>query len=478
MALMDDDQILTGLVRIIGMIQDGHNHVDITRGTDRDENYPLRLAWYPNGIFVERAAPDAVDLVGGRLVSIDDQPVDSVIERVLPLIPHDPDNPGFALTRLSEYATEAHLLHGLGITRSASQAHFVVEKNGKRESRSLHPGIFSRRSFYHSPPADWPDARQPDTPPPLWRVHRDSTFWMKYLPEQRTLYVQINGIADDPQETLADFSRRMSDTAGSTNPRRLILDLRWNDGGNNYLLRPLIVSLIRLPEIDRRGHLFVLIGPRTFSAAQNLVNRLQNFTEAIFVGSPTGENVNFYGDTKRFVLPNSMITVALANLWWQDMDPRDKRKATYPEVAVEETFDDYVHGRDPALEYILRHDEILTIEESILRGLKEGGYHGARGACAAFVADPVHKYVEAPMLEGRINNLGYALIGRNESENAIAVLKLNTELFPSSFNTWDSLGEAYADAGRKEEAIAAYKESLRLNPTSRTGLEALSRLQK
>ena len=34
-------------------------------------------------------------------------------------------------------------------------------------------------------------------------------------------------------------------------------------------------------------------------------------------------------------------------------------------------------------------------------------------------------------------------------EQAIEIFKLNTQLFPESFNTWDSLGEAYSTAGKK-----------------------------
>jgi tetratricopeptide (TPR) repeat protein len=260
--------------------------------------------------------------------------------------------------------------------------------------------------------------------------------------------------------------------------RRLILDLRWNGGGNNYLLKPLIVSIIQMPGINRRGNFVVLTSPRTFSACQNLVNRLENLTEALFIGEPTGENVNFYGDTRAFVLPNSGCRVVLANLWWQDKDPRDRRAATFPEIAIEETFDDYVQNRDPVLDYVLRHEAIPTIEETILEGLKRGGYGTAKEAFRRFRSDPERRYLENDIVEGKVNNLGYALMGEKRLEEALEVLKLNTEEFPASFNTWDSLGEAYANAGRKDEAIAAYQKSLELNPTSTSGLDALSRLRK
>jgi tetratricopeptide (TPR) repeat protein len=474
----NEDEILTGFVRLIGMIQDGHNYFDNTRGTDRHENYPVRLAWYPEGIYVERGSPEAANLVGGKLISIDGHPADSVCQIVLPLIPHDPQNLGNARTRISQYMTEAHLLHGLGVTSTAQQARFVVEKEGKRVERMLHPMVFSRSALRSLPPTGWVDARGKGDHFALSRQHPDSTFWLTYLSQYQTLFVQINRIEDDPKTTMAQFSRRMTEAARSNMAKRLILDLRWNGGGNNYLLKPLIVGLIQLGEINMPGHLIVLTGPRTFSAAQNFVNRLENITEAIFVGEPTGENVNFYGDTRNFELPNSHCRVVLSNLWWQDKDPRDKRWATFPEIAVSESFEDFVQNRDPVLEYVLHHNEIPTIEEIVLSGLKEGGYNGALAATASYKSDPVRRYIDVEILEGKINNLGYLLLAEKKTDDAIQVFKVNTVVFPVSFNTWDSLGEAYADAGQKAEAIAAYKKSLELNPTSKTGLDALSRLQK
>jgi len=474
---MNEDQILVGFARLIGMLQDGHNHIDLSRGTDRHEGYPLRVGWYPEGIYVEKAAPGVAALAGGKLVAIEGHPIDSVLQQIIPLLPHDPGNLPNGLTQLSQYLLDSHILHGLGVTPTASRARFTVDKSGKNVVVEVHTSVFSRRSYYFPPPPDWVDARPAGDQRPLaWR-HPDSTFWLAFLTDQKTVYAQVNGVANGPDESLADFAKRVTRNVRENQARRVILDLRWNDGGNNYLLKPLIVSLIQMTQIDERGHLFVLTGPTTFSAAQNFVNRLENFTEAIFVGEPTGENVNFYGDTRGFDLPHSRCGVFLANLWWQDKDPRDRRTATFPEIAEEITFSDYMQGSDPAVEYILTHEKIPTIEDLLTEALERHGYAGAAGAFRAFRSDPVHKYMDDATLEGRVNNLGYALISRNKLDDAIAILKVNTEEYPGSFNTWDSLGEAYADAGRKEEAIAAYRKSLELNPTSRTGLDALKKLQ-
>jgi tetratricopeptide (TPR) repeat protein len=477
--LMNDYQILAGFVRLVGMVQDGHNNLDLSFGTGLQYNYPLRFWVDGDTAYVVRAPRKAAALVEGRLLSIDGVPADSLWKAMLPLSPHDPGNPGFGARALvRRYLLSAHLLYGLGFTKSLDSARFAVERKGKRLELTLHAEPISVRSlYYYTAPPDWADARNTSHDPPLWVRHPDSTYWFEYLPAQKFLYVQMNEVGNAPGSTTAEFARRILDFADHNPVDRLALDLRRNGGGNNFLLRPLIVTLIQLRKIDQRGKLFVLISPETFSAAQNLTNRLENYTEATFVGEPTGENVNFYGDTRRFRLPNSHIPVAMANLYWQDKDPRDRRTATFPEIAVSPSFEDYVLDRDPAMDLILGHTSgFPTIEESVLAGLRKGGFDGAFDAYRAFVSDPVHRYFTNA--EGLINNFGYSLIAEGRLEDAIIVFRVNTKAFPLSFNTWDSLGEGYADAGKNDEAISAYKESLRLNPTSPTGLAALAKLQR
>jgi cyclase len=79
--------------------------------------------------------------------------------------------------------------------------------------------------------------------------------------------------------------------------------------------------------------------------------------------------------------------------------------------------------------------------------------------------------------EAHVNVLGYQLLGRQRMADALAIFKFNTELFPGSWNVFDSYGEALAAAGDTAQAIVNYEKSLELNPGSPTGAEALKRLR-
>jgi tetratricopeptide (TPR) repeat protein len=62
--------------------------------------------------------------------------------------------------------------------------------------------------------------------------------------------------------------------------------------------------------------------------------------------------------------------------------------------------------------------------------------------------------------EDSINNLGYALMNKELYPQAIAVLTLNTEEFPKSANTWDSLADAFFHSGDVPRAVRNYQNAL------------------
>ncbi|MEO6901955.1 MAG: alpha/beta fold hydrolase [Bacteroidia bacterium] len=80
--------------------------------------------------------------------------------------------------------------------------------------------------------------------------------------------------------------------------------------------------------------------------------------------------------------------------------------------------------------------------------------------------------------EDNINDWGYELLNKNELKKALAVFELNCTINPFSWNVYDSLGEAYLKAGKKELAIKSYKKSIALNPKNESGITVLKELLK
>jgi hypothetical protein len=107
--------------------------------------------------------------------------------------------------------------------------------------------------------------------------------------------------------------------------------------------------------VNQRGKLFVIIGRRTFSAAQNAATLFERHTEAIFVGEPTGSNPNFIGEGITLTLPYSKVIASVSDLYWQSGWPKDKRKWIAPLLYTPPSFAAFRVNRDLAMEAILAY---------------------------------------------------------------------------------------------------------------------------
>ncbi len=79
--------------------------------------------------------------------------------------------------------------------------------------------------------------------------------------------------------------------------------------------------------------------------------------------------------------------------------------------------------------------------------------------------------------ETELNMLGYQLLALGKNREAIEIFKLNVEMYPQAFNTYDSLGEALMIAGDRALAIKNYKKSLELNPGNTNAVSKLAALE-
>lgn len=84
--------------------------------------------------------------------------------------------------------------------------------------------------------------------------------------------------------------------------------------------------------------------------------------------------------------------------------------------------------------------------------------------------------------ETLLNEIGYTLLFDERPDDAIEVFSLNTQLFPGSPNTFDSLGEALLTSGNLVAALDNYRKALQIDPESdharRMTQEILSRLKQ
>ncbi|MNW11128.1 Tetratricopeptide repeat protein [compost metagenome] len=77
-----------------------------------------------------------------------------------------------------------------------------------------------------------------------------------------------------------------------------------------------------------------------------------------------------------------------------------------------------------------------------------------------------------------LNDWAYRMLSNQQIKEAVKIFKLTTELYPNSWNAYDSYGESLLKYGQKQEAIVMYQKSMTLNPNNNGGKKILERLMK
>ena len=465
------EQIEVEIAKLVAMVGDGHTVFELTvpfgmHGVQGRSFFPIELYLFSDGLFVRSADPRYAAVVGGRVVRIGSYMADEAIQIALPIVSRDNDMD--AMSRVPRIFTIPELMKGLGFSPSTEEAQFTVEKNGRTSTIILKAKPYQGKE-------GWVDAAPGVDRRPLWQSHPGDIYWFQYFPSTRTLYVQYNAVMNKPDETIATFFDRVFAVADKSPVDRFVLDIRDNGGGDNFLNKPILLGIIRHTALDQRGKFFTIVGRQTFSAAMNLANQLERFTNVTFVGEPTGGKPNSYGDNTPIEAPNSKLKVFVSTLWWQDQDPRDNRPWIAPRIATDMSSLDYHQGRDTALEAIEEYTSNESVEERLRRDVSAHDWNRADRDLHGFLADRRNRYAR---IENDLNRLGYELMTQRDLEAAIKIFRLNVEAYPRSPNAYDSLGEAYMNHGDTDLAIENYKKSLELNPNNARAAETIKKLQQ
>jgi cyclase len=104
--------------------------------------------------------------------------------------------------------------------------------------------------------------------------------------------------------------------------------------------------------------------------------------------------------------------------------------------------------------------------------------HGDADAAIARYRELKRDYpTEYPFADNHLVRVGYWLLDKGRTADAIKLLQLYVSEFPDSANGYDSLGEAYMRAGDTDAAIRNYEKSLELNPQNDNARAMLKRLR-
>jgi hypothetical protein len=471
---MSDSEIALRLHEIAAMVQDAHTSVALWRFgqcaiTDGWKAYPVNFYPFEDGIYITAAGSEHGGIVGSRVLRLDDVPAEEAFSRVSRLAGADNDqgrlNMGWIYLMLHESLEYFGIIDGeSGLTltlagKDGAETEYLLEPVPVLEAMGIIYiiGQPSRDLVLMNAGAE--------APLPLYLSRPGDLYWYEYIPEHGTMYVSLLAMVEKEDDPFEEFCGRMFAKFDSVGARKLVLDVRYNEGGEHFEL-PLLKGVISRPRIDDPRHLFVLTGRTTVSASQHFVTQFDLYTNATFVGEATSGKPNHYGAQRFFNLPNSRLPVRSSVVYHQDATEWDMSHSSRPNFEVRMTSADFAGNRDPVMDFVLGFDRYADTQSGFEKTLgdayTESGISGLRPALDRFIAD--HSDTGAN-IEWLMNGFSWWMsANKREKEDYTEYLRLFTEYCPGFSGAWYSLGVRLQNSGDLEGAERCLERSVEVYP--------------
>jgi hypothetical protein len=338
LAGLDGDQVYVELNRLANLIGDAHTFVAIPEDSPR---FPFAVRRFGTEYRVVAVQQGSERLLGSRLLTVEEIPTASAIQRLWSLTPAD-EHHSLRQARAEGFLSVGMILRGSAITPVRDRVTLTLEDVNGRASR-----IDVRALLADSAAAlPW---KEVFSTAPLFARHPNKSFWYQYLPEARVIYCSFRGY-----DSLAARAGGLLELVQQVRPEKLVIDMRQNGGGDYELgLRALVDPLSRMPSINRRGRLFIVIGPNTLSASMANATQFRSRTSAILVGEAVGEKPNSFQEPREMQLPNSHLIVRYSTKYYRFVNHGPN--IVEPDDRVVPTWAEYRAGHDPVLEWIIRY---------------------------------------------------------------------------------------------------------------------------
>lgn len=340
------------VARIVALADNGHNVMFPGQWTSRYPRSPVRFGRFADGLYVIAAPAEHQVLVGRKVDTINRRPWRQVYDGYKPF---QGGEQAFRDQFATFFIETPALLAAAGLG-SANALSVRVEGAAQVE---VTPALAPLKGHGAMLAGALPRAATPliKGEHPLYLRDPHEMFVRHGLPELDATYVRLDGIEG---EQLKPFLEATLEHLERERPRHLILDLRFNMGGDLNRARDFAQ---RLPGIVP-AQIYAITSGRTFSAAISTLGYLKQAAgdRLTIVGEPIGDRLEFWAEGGPVKLPGLGATLRTAterHNYVTGCPEADchrsvqihsiKVKSLQPDLPTSLSFADYIAGRDPAM---------------------------------------------------------------------------------------------------------------------------------
>lgn len=511
-----DAVIITSMMKVVARLEDGHTNLYPKNIEGANRWLPIRVRVFEDGVYVVSAPEPQKSMVGAELTEINGVAISQIEFLMNAIIPADND---FGRRNyLPFYIVNSFFLKGLGIIDTADSVKLGIRKrDGSSYIQVVDcveaPYGFSWYKRSMKGPGNLEYAAPFDGPPPLYLESFFSeyeNFKFNHLNDRNAIFLQINQVVDSPDLSFLEFQKKFWDYFDDHQEsiKTLVLDLRFNTGGNGNLIAGFVTEFIRREGLLNDKTFAVLTGPQTFSAAIMLVSQLKLYTNAIFVGEPMGGPLHLFSTALQLgQVPSGRFEFHVSSAEFHLDLPLGRNYVFPPQIPVVQTSEEFFSGTDSLLEYVLENDleaqkfilkeELyregancdLVVAEAYSAGLideqglqdvvrkakrlnHDWNLYGSEPGFYAFGSSIRESYLKYEMLY-----VARAYAKENKPAYAEAFFELLTILVPDYSKGWVQYAEFLQGQGNITKAAQCYKKALEINPDDRTAIKGLAEIE-
>ena len=339
-AKMSDEEFYWSVCHLVSLIGDAHTMVGNT-----GEPFMTALLWsikkFDDGWYILKLDQKNEQYLGMRVTAINDLPIDEAVERARQVISYETDSWFWNL--VPQTLAWRGALEYLEIVKEGEPVTVTVEMQDGAE-----------QSFELTATDDWDERSQmvsfqreavPET------SYQNNYYWSTELDED-TYFIQYNSCKEDPDLPMVQFVQQVEADLESGGYQNIIIDLRYNSGGNSEVIRLLEKALFFHSFNVDNVQFYILIGGRTFSSATIAATDFKKTTigNSIFVGQPTGGVLKCAGDVLPLFMENTPIAMQYSTKYFDLL--YGVEGPLEPDYTVPQSFAQYAKGEDAEIAYL------------------------------------------------------------------------------------------------------------------------------
>lgn len=354
----NDLEVALQIQQLLTSMGDSHTTLNYKSLLDKRKVLPLQLYYFKDGLFVLCTSQNYRELVGCRIMSINNIPL-NVVEQKISIITGN-DNNVIIKKDAPQFIPLTQLLHYLNIKQNKDDKGINIEyqsQDGKIKNITLHTNSVSKQKSCIQP--SFKSHEQA-----LCYKNQKQLFTLDYLKEEKMLYIQYNRCWSKELEIKAgnkhkadkfpsfeEFENNVFQTLETKGITKIVFDIRFNSGGNSLQGTQFIEKLSNYLENRSSVKTYVVLGRHTFSSAiLNALDFKKLIPNTIYLGEETSGKPNHFGELRYLLLPSSKLQLFYSTKYFKRVD--EDTDSLYPDIKIESTFSDFMKGIDPVYEWV------------------------------------------------------------------------------------------------------------------------------